>query len=283
MGVLSRLMNGRNGAQTTHTGAQHQPQNTTQQAGGRRQSTKRAAKRAATQSATRAAKSTVAQDRATRHAAAVEAIGQIWGEAKPEATLEDGLRHLIDTIDGLTALDTRIAELEKDLVGHVAVPLDDFPSPAELGIDGYVPRLQETAMLIGAVARRAHLRVGMIEGAVGLRARPVDTPDDTGIETHTVPNASSAPHSDHGSALDLDQDILKLIQEAAPDQTAEPQEDHPSSPGQDTLTSQDRAQSNDTSSVEPSEDKLDTKPSRSTKNPAGPRARTRASSRASGT
>lgn len=93
------------------------------------------------------------------------------------ATLEDGLRRLLDTVDGLVELDARVAAIEADLIGQSPIGLADLPSPQQLGMDGLVPRLMEAGLLIGAVTRRVQLRLGLIEGALGVRARPVEQPD----------------------------------------------------------------------------------------------------------
>lgn len=94
-------------------------------------------------------------------------------QAVQDVTLHDGLRQMLETIQSLVELDNRLEEVEQDLIGHSPVSLERLPSPEDLGLEGFVPRLMEAALLIGAMGRRMHLRVGVIEGAVGRRARPV--------------------------------------------------------------------------------------------------------------
>ncbi len=99
---------------------------------------------------------------------------EISADVIREATMEDGLRHVMMTIDSLIELDQRFGELEQELLGESALNVDPLPEPHDLGLDGLVPRLMESALLIGAASRRMHLRMGVIEGAMGRRARPVD-------------------------------------------------------------------------------------------------------------
>ncbi len=118
-------------------------------------------------------------------AAAETAVAQ--AQAKPydperEATLEDGLRQVIDTLDSLAELDGRLRGLERDLIGDSPISLTDLPCGHELCIDGVVPRLMEAALLIGALSRRMHLRMGVIEGALGVRAKPVGMLEETVAE-----------------------------------------------------------------------------------------------------
>ncbi len=107
-------------------------------------------------------------------------------DTQREVTLEDGLNQLLQTVEGLVALEHRVAELENDLIGSSPVALQDLPSPAELGIDGLVPRLMETSLLLGALSRRMHLRMGVIEGALGIRAKP------TAADLEPLPTQSPA-------------------------------------------------------------------------------------------
>ncbi len=94
-------------------------------------------------------------------------------ESLREATLDEGVKQIIATINELIDLDERFADIEKDLIGKSPITLERVPSPEELGLTGFVPRLMEAALLIGAVTRRMHLRVGVVEGALGMRARPI--------------------------------------------------------------------------------------------------------------
>ncbi len=94
-------------------------------------------------------------------------------EAIRDATLDDSVKEILDTINGLMDLEERFEDIERDLIGKSPVALDKIPSPEELGVTGFVPRLMEAALLIGAITRRMHLRVGVVEGALGKRARPV--------------------------------------------------------------------------------------------------------------
>ncbi|MCG8441330.1 MAG: hypothetical protein MI723_05930, partial [Caulobacterales bacterium] len=87
-----------------------------------------------------------------------------------ESTLEDGLRHVLATIDNLKELDSRLSVLEGDLLGDASGDHEELPEPGELGLDGFVPRLMESSLLIGALTRRMHLRMGVLEGALGPRA-----------------------------------------------------------------------------------------------------------------
>ncbi len=105
-------------------------------------------------------------------AAAAHTSGKSY-DPEREATLEDGLRQVIDTIDSLAELDGRLRGLERDLIGESPISLSDLPSGRDLSLDGVVPRLMEAALLIGALSRRMHLRLGVIEGALGVRAKPV--------------------------------------------------------------------------------------------------------------
>lgn len=108
-----------------------------------------------------------------RSAPRAEAKNEISVDMVRDSTMEDGLRHMMATLDSLAELDQRISDLEGDLLGSQALNADALPAPSELGLDGFVPRLMEASLLIGAFSRRMHLRMGVIEGALGLRARPV--------------------------------------------------------------------------------------------------------------
>lgn len=115
-----------------------------------------------------------------------------------EATLDEGVKQLLDTINNLLELDARFEDVERDLIGKSPITLERMPSPEELGLNGFVPRLMEAALLIGAITRRMHLRVGVVEGALGKRARPVT--DMAAELLRTDPASQSAPAVAHNDA-----------------------------------------------------------------------------------
>ena len=94
-------------------------------------------------------------------------------QAIRDATLDDGIKHIRGAIDNLAELDRRLQLIEGELVGSGVLKLGDLPARSELGLEGAVPRLMEAALVIGALTRRMHLRLGMISGALGCGARPV--------------------------------------------------------------------------------------------------------------
>lgn len=93
-----------------------------------------------------------------------------------DASLENGMLQMIASLDGLADLESRLSELEASLVGESDHGLDDLPSAHDLGIhceaiESQPPRLLDAALLMGAIVRRAQLRVGCVERALGLMDR----------------------------------------------------------------------------------------------------------------
>lgn len=124
-----------------------------------------------------------------------------------DSTLEDGLGHIIDTIDSLAELDARLRGLEQDLIGESPISLSDLPGGRDDSREGVVPRLMEAALLIGALSRRMHLRLGVIEGALGVRAKPVGAFEDALADDDEVEDADYEPFEtasmeDFAAALD---------------------------------------------------------------------------------
>ncbi len=89
-----------------------------------------------------------------------------------DSTLDDGMRQVLGTIELLAELDTRLAVIQRDLVGPRGMPDGELPDPRDIGLHGYVPKLMEASLYIGALSRRMHLRAGVIEAAIGRRRRP---------------------------------------------------------------------------------------------------------------
>ncbi len=78
----------------------------------------------------------------------------------------EGYRQLAATVDGLLALDARLADLEARFGCGGFEPLAKLPSSDDLNITDGSPRAMEAAMLIGAISRRAQLRLGVLETVV---------------------------------------------------------------------------------------------------------------------
>lgn len=143
-------------------------------------------------------------------------------EVVRDATLEDGLGHVLSTVENLIELDQRIGEIEGDLLGARQIKLDPIPSPDELGIDGLVPRLMESALVIGALTRRMHLRLGTLEGAMGKRAKPVDDVEIEGDDVYiAADDANDDTGEDPGVEIETSEETSEETRETVPSVAAE--------------------------------------------------------------
>lgn len=109
-------------------------------------------------------------------------------EGMRKALVEDGLRQLVDTIDALSALESRLQLVEDDVTAGEALELPDLPTAKDIGITEFEPRLMETALLIGAITRRLNLRLGGMERALDALA-PFDVED---VMTVRAPSSLTA-------------------------------------------------------------------------------------------
>lgn len=123
-------------------------------------------------------------------------------QAIRDATLEDGIKHLMATMDNLVELDRRLAVVENELVGAGTLNLGDLPQPRDIGLDGFVPRLMEAGLIIGAMTRRMHLRLGVISGALGCGAKPVSAVDGSATRI-TAPQPTSV-FDDETTSVEID-------------------------------------------------------------------------------
>ena len=100
------------------------------------------------------------------------------GEAPPslpavrtDPRVEQGMKHMLACIEGLAELDTRLARLHRQVAGARGQPVGELPDPYDLGLDGKSPRVMEAAHYIGALSRRMHVRMSVIEAVANRRAR----------------------------------------------------------------------------------------------------------------